>query len=376
MNRQVSKTIITIFSAAVLLVSAALLILLPEKTISENENRYLAKFTKITAENFFSGEAMEDIEIYINDHFPFRDIIVGIKSDIDKIIGKKELNGVYLGRDDYLIQSFDGYDDETMQKHAEIIDAFSDNLDFSVYFMLAPTSSGIYSDKKPRYNDDKNQIEYIKKMYDKIQNAVKIDTFTPLLEEKDNKELYFRLDHHWNAHGAYIAYLAFCEAAGLRPFAEDDFSIETVADDFCGTYYSKSTYYRYKKDTIDVYVPKFEYDYSVEYVKESITTNTLYEDSHLSTKDKYAYFLDGNHSLIKIENNLIDDGSSIAVVKDSYANILIPFIVNHYSTVYVIDMRLFTQPLSQYIEENGIENVLILYNIQTIRDDIGILRIE
>ena len=106
--------------------------------------------------------------------------------------------------------------------------------------------------------------------------------------------MYFRLDHHWNAHGAYIAYLAFCEAAGLKPYGRDEFNIQTVADDFCGTYYSKSTYYRYKKDTIDVFVPKFEYDYSVEYVKENITTDTLYEDSYLNTKDKYAYFLDGN----------------------------------------------------------------------------------
>ena len=374
MNRQTSKTIILIIAAATLLVSAILLIVLPKSRVSENENRYLAKFPDLTRESIFSGDAMEEIEIYINDHFPFRDFLVGIQSNMDKLIGKKELNGIYICEDEFLIQSYEGYDADAMDRHVNILNEFSDTDSYTTYFMLAPTSSGIYHDKKPKHNTDESQIESIKAFYEGLQSITPIDVHTALNNQKEN-QLYFRLDHHWNADGAYIAYAKFCSELSIEPYAKDDFDAEIITEDFCGTYYSKSTYYGFAPDTIERFTPKFEYDYTVEYIKENEITDTLYNEEHLNTKDKYAYFLDGNHSQIKIVNSAVDDGSKILIAKDSYANIFIPFLVNHYSEVYVIDMRFFTQPLSEYAVENGIDTVLFLYNVDTVRDDIGILRV-
>ena len=42
------------------------------------------------------------------------------------------------------------------------------------------------------------------------------------------EDLYFRTDHHWTQDGAYLAYRAFCEAAGFAP-AEDLAAVERRA---------------------------------------------------------------------------------------------------------------------------------------------------
>ena len=91
---------------------------------------------------------------------------------------------------------------------------------------------------------------------------------------------------------------------------------------------------------------------------------------------KYAIFLDNNHSLIKIVNNDINDNTNILIIKDSYANSMIPFLVNHYNNIYVIDPRYYKKSISKYINENNIDNVLILYNLGTLSSDDNILSIR
>jgi hypothetical protein len=375
MNRVISNKLIIITILLLVILTITLLIFLPKKEMSENENRYLASLPKLTSEYFFSGDYMRDIEIYINDHFPYRDFIVGVKSQAEKIIGKTDQKGVYLGKDEYLIQYYDGYDNDTMDKHCKVIDDFSKTSDAQTYFMLVPTSNSIYPEKKPAFAYDKDQTESIKNFYSKLNYTVEVMVHNALKAEAKKQALYFRLDHHWNIHGAYIGYAQFCKAAKLDAIPKESFDIKEISDSFNGTYYSFSKYYSYTPDSIEALLPTFETDLMIEYVSSNQITDSLYNEKHLDTKDKFAYFLDGNHPQIIIKNNLISDNSSIAVIKDSYANNLVPFLTNHYQNVYVIDMRFFSDKLSEYVENNNIENVLFLYNIHTIRTDMGISKI-
>ncbi len=71
----------------------------------------------------------------------------------------------------------------------------------------------------------------------------------------------------------------------------------------------------------------------------------------LDKKDKYRVFLGGNHPpLIKIESN---------------ANSFIPFLTSHFSEIYVVDPRYYDEDLNHIIEDEGIDNLLILYNVKT-----------
>ena len=61
--------------------------------------------------------------------------------------------------------------------------------------------------------------------------------------------------------------------------------------------------------------------------------------------------------------------SRLLVVKDSYANSFIPYLLYHYDEVYVVDLRYYSLKLSDYMKENSIQNVLVLYNFTNFATD-------
>lgn len=57
-----------------------LFILLPKGNISENEKRQLTSFPTFSAENFLSKSYSKQIDLYVNDVFPFREQLIELSS--------------------------------------------------------------------------------------------------------------------------------------------------------------------------------------------------------------------------------------------------------------------------------------------------------
>lgn len=340
-----------------------------KKEFSENENRYLAKFPSYTFSSLKDGRYIESVEDYVVDHFPLRDLMMSLKTNTYKLLGIKEVNDVYLSKDGYLIEQFKEV--TKLDKIADIINKFQENVGIEVSVIIAPTSVSINSDKLPKYAINESQEETIKKFYEKL-NTNNINIYSTLIENKEKYDLYYKLDHHWTSYGAYVAYLEYCKAKGLNPVT--DYEIEEVTNEFYGTLYSKTNDYSLKPDKIHTFNVKNS-DYTVTYDGERIT-DTLYEESYLSKKDKYSYFLDNNHSLIQITNNNLKNNENILIIKDSYANSFVPFIVNNYENTYVIDPRYYKKSISEFAKENNIKNILFLYNVNTINSDLGIISVK
>ena len=63
----------------------------------------------------------------------------------------------------------------------------------------------------------------------------------------------------------------------------------------------------------------------------------------------------------------------MALVKDSYANCLVPFLLNHYHTLYIFDTRYHKGGVSKFVNSHeDVKEVLILYNMGTLDKDSGI----
>ena len=60
--------------------------LLPKKVFSEQENRYLASIPDFNFKDLVSGEYVEELDNYINDHFIFRNIWIKIKSGTERLL--------------------------------------------------------------------------------------------------------------------------------------------------------------------------------------------------------------------------------------------------------------------------------------------------
>lgn len=341
---------------------------------SENENRYLQLKPKFSFNSLIKGEFISKVEDYFADQFPFRDGFMNIKTSVDKLLGKKDINDVYLAQNDYLIEKYKN--PINSDKIIKTLNNFQKDINYvNLNLMLVPTSISINSDLLPKNVEYQNQMTQLNYIYQKITFNT-INVYDALLKQNKYYQMFYRLDHHWTSYGAYYAYLEYAKANNIDYLSINDFKIEEVTKEFNGTLYSKSNDYSKKPDSIHLFIPK-KHNYKVEYVFTKKTTDSLYEKSYLDKKDKYSMFLDNNHPLIVITNKDIKNNSEIVVIKDSYANSFIPFLVNHFSKVHVIDPRFYHDSISEYIKNNKkIKDALILYNMNTLDKDLGILTLE
>lgn len=349
--------------------------IIPTKSFSEQENRYMAKFPKFTFENLVSGKYSEELNDYINDHFVFRNAWLKTKSFTELALGKKENNGVYIGKDVFLFEKFEFGEEElkNVKSTLKSMNNLTNKIDIPIYFALVPNSIYINSDKLPDNVEVDNQEEIIDKIYENTQNTINIDTVDILKENKENY-IYFKTDHHFTSDGAYLVYLKFCEKANISPVTLENYERKCISEEFLGTFDSKAQIPNQEKDKIYVYMND-----NNRTVKSAIydnkETNKIYNEEYLSKKDKYSYFLNGNNSKVAIKTN-IQNGKKLLLIKDSYSHIMAQFLCQNFEELHFIDPRYYTGNLNDYIEENDITDILFLYNVSTFVEDKGIVSLE
>lgn len=366
--------IISLVLILVTLVLTVMLLFGNKKEFSENENRYLEKFPEFSLKRLFNGKYIADFDAYLTDHFPFRDAFMSIKTATVKALGMNDANGVYFAKDDYLIMNYN--EPKKNDIIIERLNNFYKELNYiNMNLMLVPTSVSINKDLLPKNAPTYNEKDTINYIYNNI-NFDKINIYDELVKRNEDYQMYYRLDHHWTTYAAYYAYVEYAKNNNIDYYSLNKFEVEEVTNSFNGTLYSKVNDYTRKSDSIHIFtLPNTSY--SVYYADDNKTTESLYEYDYLDKKDKYAVFFGSNHSLIEITNNVIKSSKELLVIKDSYANSLLPFLINHYEKIYVIDPRYYKKSISEFIKENSnIKDLLFVYNVNTLDENLGMVTIR
>lgn len=367
--------IITIVFFMIFIFGVALVFLFKnEVQFSEQENRYLVTKPQLNFKSVISGEYKDKYEEYLSDQVVFRNECISLKSIVELILQKEEVNGVYFAKDDYLMTIDDSanYMDTRALKNYNYLSLFSKEyskmIEGSLSIMLIPNKSVIFQDKLPKYVELADEKKIIDTIYNQCSFAKCIDVFDILMSHKD-EYIYYKTDHHWTSLGAYYAYTAWCDQTKLEKNTYKDFKIEKVTDEFRGTLDSKVNI-SFDKDSIYTY--EFLDDtieYTLEYDGKEKVKNTLYNMEKLTQKDKYGIYLGGNHAVIEIKTN-IKNGKSILILKDSFAHCYIPFMINQYENIYVIDLRYYNLSLKEYIKnKKNITDILVLYSLSELSED-------
>ena len=351
----------------------------PKQVFSEEENRMLAVIPRFSFSSFVNGDYLNGVNEYINDHFAFRNIYLKLNSWWElNVMGKTENNGVYIGKDGYLFEKFEYGEEEkqNIEKNVTAISNFAEKMkeiEVPTYFILVPNSIYINSDKLPNNVEVPNQQEITNNVYNNTENTNNIDVTTVLDTENDIIPLYFKTDHHMNSDGAYVVYNEFCKNANIQAVPIQDFNKVTVARDFLGTFDSKAQIINQEADEIFVYENETNTNIR-EAIYDKVTTDSIFNEKYLEGKDKYSYFLNGNNSKAIIKTN-VENNKKLLVIKDSYAHILSQFLCENYSEVHFLDPRYTNLDYEEYVQENGMTDVLFLYNVSNFTTDTNLSKI-
>lgn len=370
-NQRSYLRIAVLLFAAVILLLGGVHLLSPVRTYSETENRNLETKPAFSWDAVYAGRYTQQYEAYIEDQFPFRTAWIGWKTAADRILGKQESNNIFLGKDGYLIQNFTQPDAGNLEETLEALRQFSQkHAELRQSMLIAPTAVSVLSDKLPRHAPVGDETAFLNRMAQECaaDGIAFVNVSDALADAAQHEQVYYRTDHHWTTFGAYTAYLAFAAQNGLSG-TKTAYQKLLVSDSFRGTLSASSGFRMSETDEIYIYLPEqHTCDYVVRYVEEQKTSASLYDTGSLAVRDQYAVFFKGNHPLVTIQTDA-PSARTLLVLKDSYANCFVPFLLDDYAEIILVDPRYYADGLELLLSSAHVTDVLYLYNADTLASD-------
>ncbi len=341
---------------ALMVLGGASIFLTGEKDFSENENRYLSKYTAI--------KSTDDVEGALADQFPLRDSWLTIASTARYVAGEREINDTYIGKDGYLFDKCSETDFNAKQykNNLTCLNMLIDKYELTnVNLVLVPSPGIIMSDKLPAnapMYDANSKYALASMVFDGNANVVDLrNTLSTLSEET---QTYYKTDHHWTTISALTAFQEIFPENNLALALSSEESLEQISDDFHGTLYSRVLLRNKVYDFID----RVNFDAQTK----NALPDGLYDEAKLSTKDQYAYFLGGNSARVDFAGT---GEGSLLVIKDSFANCMIPLLCTQFEQVTVIDLRYFSDEL----DIASYDQILVLYEMTNFAEDINLFKL-
>ena len=309
----------------------AVIMFLPDRKISAVENRTLTTKENLDT-NLLDGTFQSGIERYLCDQFPLRGRVKQAETEGKLLLGVRESGGAYIGRDYRLFQKLPEaeIDRAACEKYARRVNRIAEKTDLPLYVMYVPSAGIALRNLLPEGAPMYDYHNLYAALSAQLSDAEMIDLL-PVLSGQS--AYYYATDHHWPALGAYRAYQARCEAHGTKPSVSES-DLLPVTHSFQGTLYSRVPSGRIPRDTVSA--PPLNTALTVEADGRKIG---LYDPDALKTKDKYNYFQGGNHGTVTVTNPHAASDKTLLLLKDSFANSLLPYLAEDYGRIVMIDER-------------------------------------
>ncbi len=345
------KKVIIILFILIPAVIASIVFIKPDTAVSDNENRSLETRSGIS-HDVFGGGFQDGLEKLLSDQLPYREALITLKSDFDYALGKREIGGAYILGDKRLVQKITDTDfsKSALVSYADTVNKIAETV--PTFVMYVPSAEVCLKSSLP----DGAPVYDYEALYGELslhlENTVLIDLLPSLQGRED---AFYKTDHHWNYNGAYLAYEAWCDARGNTP---SSFTEKMVSDGFRGTLYSKALLSGTPYD--ELIISDENLDLSVNADGKEIE---LFDLSALDTKDKYNVFQGGNHGIVTIENRSQSNGKTLLILKDSFANSFVPFIVKDYSKIIMLDERYTFISLGDFVKQSAPDEIAVIREI-------------
>jgi hypothetical protein len=370
-------------------------------SISDMENRKLTPFPKYSDSSFWSGKYFKQVELYYADNFPKRDQWIEFSTSFkDKLGFETSEIKIYDPTNDAEANEADTTKDKVNKggplpddgatgevkkrvfvfknrafemfggsaamgkTYAGVINSYNRLKlpNVQVYNLIIPVALEFEITEKYK-NLQKPNREAIENIYNsEDSNIIKVFAIDEIRKHRD-EYIYFNTDHHWTSLGAYYAYRAFCEAAGMTAVSLDTIPSK-VKPSFLGSLYrlTRDPKLETNPDSVRYYMFRDTVNFFVGSAKSGVWIKSKMYGEGASGPNSYSVFIQGDLPVVKMETQH-RNGRKILMVKESYGNAFAPFLINNFEKIVVVDQRYYTGDFIQLIKSEGITDLLFINNI-------------
>lgn len=347
----------------------------PKESFSEDENRALQSAPEFSLSSLRDGSFMKSAEDYVGDHFMLREPLVRLNTRVQLLMGKRDLaanysvapaeGGVYFGKNGHVYEVLLPDRTGTFKANASALSYFAEKTAMPLYVLPVPSGSQEQPENLPYSAPNHDQREELEQMRKTLDGKARVVDVFGALSLKTGSDCYFKTDHHWTSRGAYAGYSALAGAMGIQAAPQSDFRYETVSAPFYGTLYSKAMLSGQQPDTLEL--PFYKKSSALTQQVGKKVEQGIYRTEYLSKKDKYSVYLGGNPSVCVVRNPQAK-GGKLLLLKDSFANSMIPYLTVNFSEIHMIDLRYYNLDICKYIQQNGIDQTAAVYSIKQLCD--------
>ncbi len=285
-----------------------------------------------------------------------------LTSRLDVTFGKRESNGIYLGKDDYLLVAPEVPAQEKVNTTMTSINRFaSANKDVNTYLCVVPDRSYALADKYPELVGFDREIDPYDTFLDQVGSNVTFVDTRETLSSHPEKRLYYETENIWTSMGAHYAFMDLAEEMDLDMTIMPEIEAYAVSNDFVGSLETESGFDPGLDETIYFY-DAVNSDDQMKVVMEYENTKipSIFDVAALSTEDQLDVFLGGDRGYTDIRTNAMSK-DRLLLIKDDYANSLVQFLGYFYREIIVVDPQMYTGSAEKILADNDIDDVLFLY---------------
>ena len=382
---------------AILILCAILFFALPKISVSQMENRKLTQFPVYTWQNLENGSYLDSIDLYVADHFPFRDRWVdvvdqyrnagGIKDgeiaiienenfsmestdtskldsvDLNIIQDSIKLDNAKLGSakglmiyDGMGIQIFGGSNNYS-KLFASVLNDYRATFDSSIniYYMGIPAHGEYFMpDDYKKGNSESKNIAFTASL---LNPPIKSVFIADYIKQHRKEYIFFNTDHHWTDLGSYYAYQKFCDVASLKANPIENYDVE-YRGHFLGSLYQLTRDQRLKEKGDSLIIHKIRNKYTMKVLENPQNyTKGSAGQMYYKWNNSYGCYISGDLPFERFDSD-VKNNRRLVVIKNSFGNALIPHLVQNFETVFVIDYRYFAGSVYDLVINQNITDIL------------------
>ncbi len=382
---------------AVLILCAVLFFVVPKVNVSQMENRKLTPFPVYSWQNLENGSYLDSIDLYVADHFPFRDRWVdvvdqyrnagGIKDgeiaiiesenfsmestdttkldsvDLNIVQDSIKLDNAKLGSakglmiyDGMGIQIFGG-SNKYSKLFASVINDYRSTFDstINIYYMGIPAHGEYFMpDDYKKGNSESKNIAFTSTL---LNAPIKSIFISDYIKQHRDEYIFFNTDHHWTDLGSYYAYQKFCEVAALKPTPLENYDIE-YRGRFLGSLYQLTRDQRLKEKGDSLIIHKIRNKYTMKVLDNPKNfSKGSAGQMYYKWNNSYGCYISGDLPFERFDSD-VKNNRRLVVIKNSFGNALVPHLVQNFETVFVIDYRYFDGSVYDLVINQNVTDIL------------------